>query len=97
MASERKTTANRLNAKRSTGPKTEAGKTRSSRNARQHGLSRLAFEENASAGRAGRLITLGLALEQSSLHLDELVRVNQPAGPRPASAPRVTCRVVGLP
>ncbi len=40
MASNRQIEANRGNAKRSTGPKTEAGKTRSSRNSLRHGLSR---------------------------------------------------------
>ena len=39
MASEKQIAANRANAKRSTGPKTAAGKLRSSRNAFRHGLS----------------------------------------------------------
>jgi hypothetical protein len=39
MTSERKTSANRANTKRSTGPRTVGGKHRSSRNARRHGLS----------------------------------------------------------
>jgi hypothetical protein len=39
MASEKQIAANRANAKRSTGPKTAAGKLRSSRNAFLHGLS----------------------------------------------------------
>src|ERR1700722_3566152 len=39
MATERQIAANRANAKRSTGPKTAAGKQRSSRNAFRHGLS----------------------------------------------------------
>lgn len=40
MASERQIAANRANAKRSTGPKSALGKSRSSRNAVRHGLSR---------------------------------------------------------
>jgi hypothetical protein len=40
MASKRQNEANRENAKRSTGPKTDAGRAKSSRNARRHGLSR---------------------------------------------------------
>ena len=40
MASEKQIAANRANAKRSTGPKTAAGKQNSSRNAFRHGLSR---------------------------------------------------------
>ena len=39
MTSERQRAANRANAKRSTGPRTLVGKSRSSRNAYQHGLS----------------------------------------------------------
>lgn len=38
MASERQIAANRLNARNSTGPRTEAGKKRASRNALRHGL-----------------------------------------------------------
>jgi hypothetical protein len=38
MASERQIAANRRNARNSTGPKTEAGKKRASRNALRHGL-----------------------------------------------------------
>ena len=38
MASSRQIEANRANARRSTGPKTEAGKARSRGNARKHGL-----------------------------------------------------------
>src|SRR4051794_31090899 len=38
MATEKQIAANRANAKRSTGPKTVAGKLRSSRNAFRHGL-----------------------------------------------------------
>ena len=38
MASERQIAANRANAKKSTGPKSRAGKARTSGNSRQHGL-----------------------------------------------------------
>ena len=38
MASEKQSVANRANAKLSTGPKTQAGKTQSSKNAWKHGL-----------------------------------------------------------
>lgn len=40
MATEKQIAANRANAKRSTGPRTTAGKLNSSRNAYRHGLSR---------------------------------------------------------
>jgi len=46
MASALQRAANRANAKRSTGPKTPAGKLRSSRNALKHGLSALVFSPN---------------------------------------------------
>jgi hypothetical protein len=39
MASERQIAANRLNAQKSTGPKSDSGKKRSSKNAYRHGLS----------------------------------------------------------
>jgi hypothetical protein len=38
LATERQIAANRLNAQRSTGPRTEAGKANSRRNALKHGL-----------------------------------------------------------
>ena len=40
MATEKQTAANRRNAQRSTGPRSKAGKARSSRNALKHGLAR---------------------------------------------------------
>jgi hypothetical protein len=39
MTSERKVTANRANARASTGPRTRQGKIRSAQNARRHGFS----------------------------------------------------------
>ena len=39
LATEKQIAANRANAKRSTGPRTAAGKLKSSRNAYRHGLS----------------------------------------------------------
>ncbi len=50
MATEKQIAANRANAKRSTGPKTLAGKMASSRNAYRHGLSSpLQFDPSTSA------------------------------------------------
>ena len=48
MASERQIAANRRNAQRSTGPRTQVGKERVSRNAYRHGLrsARLASESH---------------------------------------------------
>ncbi|UPJ41121.1 hypothetical protein IVB40_28120 [Bradyrhizobium sp. 40] len=76
MTSQRKIETNRLNAKRSTGPKTNTGKAKSSRNARQHGLSRVKAERDASSSCLGRAITAGLAQQNSSLSIDDLVRAN---------------------
>ena len=58
--SPRKLEANRRNAKRSTGPRTEAGKSQSRRNAHKHGILASAL-----------LITKGLAAEDSA-EFDEL-------------------------
>ncbi|MEY9107455.1 hypothetical protein ABH999_003651 [Bradyrhizobium yuanmingense] len=76
MTSERKIEANRRNAKRSTGPKTEVGKAKSSRNARQHGLSRSTHEHAANASPLARAIAGGLAQQHGSLNMDDLVRAN---------------------
>jgi hypothetical protein len=43
MSSERKLAANRSNARRSTGPRTAAGKSRASRNALRHGLAAMSL------------------------------------------------------
>jgi len=45
MTTQRKIIANRLNARASTGPKTERGKSRAIRNARRHGLSISIFSD----------------------------------------------------
>jgi len=55
MATEQQIAVNRENAKHSTGPRTELGKSRSKRNALRHGLTGetlLVVEENAAAYRA---------------------------------------------
>ncbi|MFK4578016.1 hypothetical protein [Bradyrhizobium ottawaense] len=60
MASIRQIEANRSNAKRSTGPKTAAGKTRSSRNALRHGLARSAIGDAAEIENVAVAIARGL-------------------------------------
>ena len=47
MSSARKINANRANARASTGPKTEQGKSRAAQNARRHGLSVSVFADPA--------------------------------------------------
>ena len=87
MASERQIAANRRNAGKSTGPRSGAGKTRASRNARSHGLSlnpssaALAKQVEGLArkiaGRSTDAITLehaGVAAE-AELELDRVRRV----------------------
>ena len=51
MATEKQIAANRANAKKSTGPRTSAGKKKSSRNAYRHGLSRPEPSDPCSAAR----------------------------------------------
>ncbi|MFK4538450.1 hypothetical protein ABIA00_006633 [Bradyrhizobium ottawaense] len=65
MASIRQIEANRSNAKRSTGPKTAAGKTRSSRNALRHGLARSAIGDAVEATNLAVAIASGLGHQVS--------------------------------
>lgn len=60
MASSRQIEANRRNAKRSTGPKSAGGKTRSSRNALRHGLARSDISDPAEAENLAVAIAAGL-------------------------------------
>ena len=55
MGSEKKSRANRENAKKSTGPRTTAGKSRASRNAMRHGLFSVAFAELGYSERVTRI------------------------------------------
>ena len=50
MSSERKVTANRSNGRRSSGPRTNAGKTRASCNALQHGLAVIMHDRSIPSG-----------------------------------------------
>lgn len=61
MASKRQIEANRKNARRSTGPRTDAGKARASRNARRHGLSRSELEDDESLDGLAATIMMSLA------------------------------------
>ena len=64
MATEKQIAANRANAKRSTGPKTAAGKLRSSRNAYRHGLSGPVIWDQATSAKIDS-ITSDLASRQA--------------------------------
>lgn len=66
MASNRQIEANRSNAKRSTGPKTAGGKTRSSRNALRHGLARRCKPDAPALATLMVAIRAGLACEIGS-------------------------------
>jgi hypothetical protein len=68
MTSERKLRANRKNAERSTGPRTAAGKARSARNARKHGLSMPICSDQQLAAEANDLARC-IAGDQLSSHL----------------------------
>jgi hypothetical protein len=69
MTSQARIDANRRNARRSTGPRTSAGKARASRNARQHGLSIAVLEDAEASAEAERLaLTLaGVAGDRTRL------------------------------
>jgi len=87
MATERQIAANRENAGRSGGPRSQAGKRRASRNSYQHGLSRPAtfgsLDEDwverfvrAATKENRNLVTLELARSAAVAHLD-ILRVRQ--------------------
>ena len=58
MATEKQIAANRANARKSTGPRTAAGKKKSSRNAYQHGLSRPDQSDPSSAAKIDAIAQL---------------------------------------
>jgi hypothetical protein len=64
MATEKQIAANRANAKRSTGPKTAAGRVKSSRNAYRHGLSLPLHLDIATSAKA-EVIARALAQDQA--------------------------------
>jgi hypothetical protein len=67
MTSDRRTAANRENAKKSTGPRSEDGKRRVSRNARRHGLTQASAPERV-------LHHLSIILDDPRLHTLPLSR-----------------------
>jgi hypothetical protein len=78
MISDRKLQANRLNARRSTGPKTPTGRAIASRNARRHGLRIPVLSDPALSAEveavARRIVdNVGIS-DRGALHLLELAR-----------------------
>jgi hypothetical protein len=67
MASEKQIAANRANAKKSTGPRTAAGKLKSSRNAFRHGLSGPLPPDPTTSAKVDSIVGI-LAAEQTSEH-----------------------------
>ena len=65
MASDKQIVANQLNAKKSTGPRTSAGKRRVSKNAFQHGLATVAADEETDAMAEGLLADLYAGQDRS--------------------------------
>jgi hypothetical protein len=79
MASNRQIEANRGNAKQSTGPRTKAGKLRSSRNSLRHGLSRPISTDTYVKLRAMNHDGLGGSLDLAETRL-ELARIRLARG-----------------
>ncbi|MCK1434966.1 hypothetical protein [Bradyrhizobium sp. 15] len=76
MASPRKSPSQPPERQAKFGPRTETGKAPSSRNARQHGLSRLNLEDDVSLDALASAITAVLMQQQSTSTVHELVRAN---------------------
>ncbi len=77
MATEKQIAANRINAQKSTGPKTAAGRLKSSRNAFRHGLSlrlRLDPETSAKAEAIARVLIRDHADEDQLLAATDLAQ-----------------------
>ena len=77
MATEKQVAANRANAQKSTGPKSAAGRLKSSRNAYRHGLSlplHLDIATSAKADAIARALARGQADEEKLLAAAEVAR-----------------------
>jgi hypothetical protein len=77
MATEKQIAANRANAQKSTGPRTAAGRLKSSRNAFRHGLSlplRLDIKTSAKADAIGRALARDHASEAQRVAATEVAQ-----------------------
>ena len=70
MATDKQIIANQLNAERSTGPRTKAGKRRVSNNALKHGLAAVAADEKTDAIAEGLLSDLYAGQDRSIIARD---------------------------
>lgn len=75
MTSERRLTANRKNAKRSTGPRTARGKLRVRSNAVQHGLATTALRQTALTIEVQRMAKAICAESKSQLQFDQALSI----------------------
>jgi hypothetical protein len=79
MASDRQIAANRLNARKSTGPRSRAGKLRASQNALGHGMS-VSCKPNAATARKPDKLARQIAGDDSSEIILELARSHDRLG-----------------
>lgn len=75
MASKRQIEANQENAKRSTGPKSLAGRAKSSRNAYRHGLSRAAAATSLEPGAIAAAIASKTLRPSGPISGEELIQI----------------------
>lgn len=72
MTSERRVLANRQNAAKSTGPKSDAGKARVAANARRHGLTGSTAGEGGLINEIAKELAKGLGLDAPALEIAQL-------------------------
>ncbi len=75
MATDKQFVANQLNAERSTGPRTKAGKRRVSENALKHGLAAVAADEKTNAIAEGLLADLYAGQDRSVIARERALEI----------------------
>jgi len=93
MASARQIAANRKNARKSTGPRTRAGKQRASRNAYRHGLS--IHTDHGESGEAGEYLVRRMVAGSTDQDLIEWATVAASAHLELARIRQVKCDIIG--